>query len=62
MARVRRRLGGALLENLHERIHRDLPAQPSKQAYIAKKDGKLRPLGIATLEEKIAQQAVVRGP
>jgi group II intron reverse transcriptase/maturase len=48
------------LADLHGRIHRGTyRAQPSKRAYIAKDDGRQRPLGIAALEDKIVQQAVV---
>jgi group II intron reverse transcriptase/maturase len=46
------------IDDLHERIHRGAyRAKPSKRTYIPKLDGKLRPLGIAALEDKIVQQA-----
>ena len=44
---------------LHARIHGGTyRAKPSKRSWIPKLDGKLRPLGIAALEDKIVQQAV----
>lgn len=46
--------------NLHQRIHTGTyRAQPSRRVYIPKPDGRQRPLGIAALEDKIVQQAVV---
>ena len=48
------------LADLHRHIHRGTyRAQPSKRAYIPKADGRQRPLGIAALEDKIVQHAVV---
>jgi group II intron reverse transcriptase/maturase len=45
--------------DLHGRIHRGaFRAKPSKRVYIEKTDGKKRPLGISSLEDKIAQHAV----
>jgi RNA-directed DNA polymerase len=50
----------ANLRDLHARLHRGAyRARPSRRAYIPKADGRLRPLGIAALEDKIAQRAVV---
>jgi group II intron reverse transcriptase/maturase len=53
-----------LYGRVHE-LHREINtgayrAQASRRVFIAKADGKLRPLGIAAVEDKIVQQAVVK--
>ena len=50
----------ANLRDLHARVHRGVyRARPSRRAYIPKPNGRLRPLGISALEDKILQRAVV---
>jgi len=48
------------LEDLHQRVHRgSYRARPSRRVYIPKPDGRLRPLGITALEDKLLQRALV---
>jgi retron-type reverse transcriptase len=50
----------AKLADLHGRVQRGAyRALPSRRQYIPKPDGRLRPLGVAALEDKIVQRAVV---
>jgi RNA-directed DNA polymerase len=58
-----REYGNELIKNLkclHERVHAgQFKALPSKRCYIPKADGSQRALGIASIEDKIVQHAVV---
>jgi RNA-directed DNA polymerase len=48
------------LRDLHARVHGGAyRARPSRRVYIPKADGRRRPLGVAALEDKILQRAVV---
>jgi group II intron reverse transcriptase/maturase len=50
----------ANLQDLHRRLHSGAyRAKPVRRVYIPKADGRQRPLGIASLEDKIVQGAVV---
>jgi group II intron reverse transcriptase/maturase len=50
----------ANLQDLHGRLHRGAyRAKPSRRVFIPKGDGRQRPLGVATMEDKIVQSAVV---
>jgi group II intron reverse transcriptase/maturase len=50
----------ANLQDLHRRLHSGAyRAKPVRRTYIPKADGRQRPLGVASLEDKIAQGALV---
>jgi len=50
----------ANLDDLHARVQQGrYRAVPARRVYIPKADGRLRPLGIALLEDKVVQRAVV---
>jgi RNA-directed DNA polymerase len=50
----------ANLQELHARVQRGAyRAMPSRRVFIPKPDGRSRPLGVAALEDKILQRAVV---
>jgi RNA-directed DNA polymerase len=49
------------LKDLHDRVQRGAyRALPSRRVYIAKADGRQRPLAVVALEDKIVQRAVVK--
>jgi RNA-directed DNA polymerase len=49
------------LRDLHARVHRGAyRAKPSRRVFIPKPDGRLRPLGVAALEDKIVRVQVSR--
>lgn len=49
------------LPDLHRRVQSGCyRAMPSKRIWIPKPDGRKRPIGIATLEDKVVQQAAVQ--
>jgi RNA-directed DNA polymerase len=51
---------GENLEDLHARVQRGaFRAVPSRRVLIPKPDGRQRPLGVASLEDKVLQRAVV---
>jgi group II intron reverse transcriptase/maturase len=51
---------GHHIQDLHSRLHRGAyRAKPTRRTYIPKGDGGQRALGIASLEDKIVQRAVV---
>ena len=53
------RFSSRLTRYMHGRVHRGAyQAPPSRRVYIPKEDGGQRPLGLASLEDKVLQRAV----
>jgi hypothetical protein len=51
----------ANLQELHARLHRGAyRPKPSRRVFITRPDGRVRPLGIAVLEDKIVQASVAK--
>ena len=57
---LRRWMSRRNLGDLHARVHRGAyRARPSRRVYVPKPDRRRRPLGVAVLEDKILQRALV---